>query len=571
MKFASFLNLSFNIRIALAWLVLFMVSLLSRSFVPIDETRYVTVAWNMYQSGQYVVPYLNDIAYSHKPPLLFWLINLGWHLFGVSDWWARMVPAIFGLGAMLLTRSIALRLWPASTQSNGENKIAERAAWILLSTSIWAVFSTATMFDMMVAFFTTLGMLGLILAIQGLGLRAWGIFALAIAGGLLAKGPTILLQLLPVAILMPWVMATSWPYPSKRVWYGPLFFATLAGILILLMWAIPAGILGGAQYQHEIFWGQTAERMVNSFAHQRPIYWYLQMSIVILFPWIWLGQSWRSWTHAWQSRQQASVRFCWVWALPVLFAFSLISGKQMHYLLPILPALSLLLAFGWQGVADSKSANHHDKELFSWGSLALSGMVFAVGLALLNIQELSGQHRLPAWVLAIQPWVAWSLLLSALWYQIANPLRPKDLFVRSSMLGILLFVIGMTGVVRATGQAYDMRGISAYLGKLEQSGVALGNVGDYHGQYNFIGRLKRSPEKLEEKQVMAWFQRHPQGRIVIYLDNFDLGNIQPEYTQLYRGISLAVIDQAQWQAWLEQRSHRRKAAQHKKSEDMNAD
>jgi hypothetical protein len=70
---------------------------------------------------------------------------------------------------------------------------------------------------------------------------------------------------------------------------------------------------------------------------------------------------------------------------------------------------------------------------------------------------------------------------------------------------------------------------------------------------------------------MAWFQRHPQGRIVIYLDNFDLGNIQPEYTQLYRGISLAVIDQAQWQAWLEQRSHRRKAAQHKKSEDMNAD
>ncbi len=555
MKFSSLSNLSFQLRITLAWLVLFLLALLSRSFVPIDETRYVTVAWNMYQSGQYVVPYLNDVAYSHKPPLLFWLINLGWHLFGVSDWWARMVPAIFGLGAMLLTHSIGQRLWP-------QTKIGEHAAWILLSTSLWAVFSTATMFDMMVALFTSLGVFAMLLALQGAGRRAWGIFCLAVAGGLLAKGPTILLQLLPLAILMPWVMRQAWPYSSTRQWYGALFLSTMGGILLLLLWAIPAGILGGAQYQHEIFWGQTAERMVNSFAHQRPIYWYAMMAPVILFPWFWLAQSWRAWGLAWRDHQHSSVRFCLAWALPVLLAFSLISGKQMHYLLPILPAFALLLAYGWQH-RSLPSVNPR----WSYNGLALSVLLLLAGVALFNIAGISAQHRLPAWVLAIQPWVACSLILLAVWYQWPNPLRPKDLFVRSCLLGILLFVIGMIGIVRATGEAYDMRGVAQYLAKLEQSGVALGNVGDYHGQYNFIGRLKRSPEQLTEEQVQAWFAQYPQGRVVVYLDKFDLGDIQPEYHQLYRGISLAVMDAQQWQTWLAQRAARRYAKQQHKDSD----
>jgi hypothetical protein len=131
----------------------------------------------------------------------------------------------------------------------------------------------------------------------------------------------------------------------------------------------------------------------------------------------------------------------------------------------------------------------------------------------------------------------------------------------------LLFVIGMIGIVRATGEAYDMRGVAQYLAKLEQSGVALGNVGDYHGQYNFIGRLKRSPEQLTEEQVQAWFAQYPQGRVVVYLDKFDLGDIQPEYHQLYRGISLAVMDAQQWQTWLAQRAARRHAKQQHKDSD----
>ena len=74
-----------QVHIGLFWLALVLVSLFSRSYLPIDETRYVTVAWNMFLNHDFLVPYLNGETYSHKPPLLFWLMNLGWALFGVND------------------------------------------------------------------------------------------------------------------------------------------------------------------------------------------------------------------------------------------------------------------------------------------------------------------------------------------------------------------------------------------------------------------------------------------------------------------------------------------------------
>ncbi|HSH29228.1 MAG TPA: hypothetical protein VK971_04905, partial [Thiohalobacter sp.] len=65
-----------------------------RPLLPVDETRYVAVAWEMWLRGDFLVPHLNGQAYHHKPPLLFWLIQAGWTLFGVSDWWPRLVAPL---------------------------------------------------------------------------------------------------------------------------------------------------------------------------------------------------------------------------------------------------------------------------------------------------------------------------------------------------------------------------------------------------------------------------------------------------------------------------------------------
>ncbi|NQV54931.1 MAG: glycosyl transferase, partial [Rhodospirillales bacterium] len=100
---------------ALLWAVLVGAALVFRPILPVDETRYVGVAWEMWLSGDFLVPHLNGVPYSHKPPLLFWLINAGWGVFGVNDWWPRLVAPAFGLGCVYLTSHLARRLWPASS------------------------------------------------------------------------------------------------------------------------------------------------------------------------------------------------------------------------------------------------------------------------------------------------------------------------------------------------------------------------------------------------------------------------------------------------------------------------
>ncbi|APE30291.1 hypothetical protein BOX17_04590 [Halomonas aestuarii] len=80
--------------------------------MPIDETRYLSVAWEMWQHQSFLVPLLNGEAYSHKPPLLFWLIQLGWWLFGASDWVARLVIPTEGLAGFWLVADIVRQLDP---------------------------------------------------------------------------------------------------------------------------------------------------------------------------------------------------------------------------------------------------------------------------------------------------------------------------------------------------------------------------------------------------------------------------------------------------------------------------
>ena len=125
----------------LLWLVLVLGAIIMRPLLPIDETRYLSVAWEMHTSGSYLVPHLNGELYSHKPPLLFWLMNAGWAVFGVSMEWARMVAPLFGLGALWLTAKMARALWPEADATTLGLR-AGLAPLMLLSGVYWAIFST---------------------------------------------------------------------------------------------------------------------------------------------------------------------------------------------------------------------------------------------------------------------------------------------------------------------------------------------------------------------------------------------------------------------------------------------
>ena len=117
------------LQIIILWCVLIAVNLIIRPLMPIDETRYVSVAWEMWVSGDFLVPHLNGETYSHKPPLLFWLMSLSWWFFGVNEWTPRIISPLFALGSTLLSSLVAQKLWVDRPQ------VSKITPFILLGTA----------------------------------------------------------------------------------------------------------------------------------------------------------------------------------------------------------------------------------------------------------------------------------------------------------------------------------------------------------------------------------------------------------------------------------------------------
>ena len=511
------------------WLALVVIALFGRSYIPIDETRYVTVAWNMWLRGDYLVPWLNGAAYSHKPPLLFWLMNAGWALFGVNDWWPRLVPSLFALGSVFLTIRLARMLWPE------DEKAAAYAPLILLGSALWMVFTTATMFDMLIAFFALLGMLSVFTAWRGQTLKGWTLAGLAIGGGLLAKGPAIFLSILPIALLAPWWGKGS-PSRAWGRWYLGLLGAVALGAAVALVWAIPAAIRGET-YRHAIFWGQTADRMVNSFAHKRPFWWYLPLLPVMLFPWLLWPPVWRGFNRLREEGADLGVRFCLAWLVPMFVAFSFISGKQVHYLLPIFPAFALLAARGL-GQTDSRK----------FDQLPVTLAVFAISAVLLYLPYDARQHHVAPWIATIPAWSGFAIMAVALGVMAASwKLDVAGIWKMTMFSAVTVTLAVYVAIIHSAGLAYDMRPLAARLKALQDAGVPLAHAARYPGQYQFLGRLQEEPEVMRATALADWFKAHPDGKAVVYFSTKQsLAGLKDDYRQPYLGENVVILGKEAW-------------------------
>lgn len=318
---------------AAGWLVLITLAALPRPAIPVDETRYLAVAWEMWSEGQFLVPQLNGAPYPDKPPLYFWLIHAGWLVFGVNDLWPRIVPALAAAACLALVGALARLLWP------DRSAVARMAPMVLAALPLWLYFVAAIMFDMLLSLAALVAWVGVALAWRRRDARGFALVGIGVAFGLLAKGPAILVHVLPAVLLAPcWAAGASRRWASGLCWGG---LAVLAGCGVGLAWAWPAGVAGGETYQEAIWWGQTAGRVNASFAHREPFWFYLPVVPLITAPWI-------AWPRLWRSARAAGlgeigVRFCAAQALAALLVFSAISGKQPQYLLPEFALVALLV------------------------------------------------------------------------------------------------------------------------------------------------------------------------------------------------------------------------------------
>ena len=516
------------------WVVLMGVALVMRPLMPVDETRYLAVAWEMWNNGNLLVPHLNGEPYSHKPPLLFWLINLGWAVFGVNDWSPRLVAPLFGLASLFLTAALARRLWP------GEVAYARAAPLILVGGLFWALFTTLTMFDMILAFCTLLGLTGVLRAWSTGAWTGFAVLGLAIGLGVLAKGPAVLVHIVPVALLAPlWgrrLDPAPWPDAWWR-WYGGVVAAIAGGAAIGLAWAIPAAEAGGEAYGDAILWGQTAGRMVSSFAHGRAWWWYLPLLPLMVLPWVAWPALWRG-LRAWRlAADNAGVKFCLCWLLPALAIFSMISGKQLHYLLPEMPALALLIAFVYRQPRETPGAPRRDQ--------AVPGLLFAIlGLGALAVPIVAPPEALAK--LGYQAAWGWGAILAAAGLAVAvarmDGARHLAALAGLGAVAVITFHLMARPVVSV---AFDLTPTAAHLAEWERQGVPLAHFGTYPGQFQFLGRLQKplAVIGLLHPDVDTWLENNPNGKVVSY-HRILPDAARPLFTQPFRRGLVVIWDAA---------------------------
>jgi 4-amino-4-deoxy-L-arabinose transferase-like glycosyltransferase len=501
------------------WLLLAVASIWLRPLWPVDETRYASVAWEMWLRGDFLVPYVNGEPYSHKPPLLFWLIHLGWGLFGVNDWWPRLIGPLCALAAIPLLLKLERLLWNEKQAQDGFS------IWVLFGTLLFAAFVTLTMFDLLLLLCAMAGMIGVLnLANEN---KTQGLLWLGagIGLGVLAKGPVILLHVLPAALVVPW-----WaPQLRGRLarFYLELLLGVLLGAAIALAWALPAAYFGGEAYRHAILWGQTAGRVSESFAHRAPWWYYLPQLPLILFPWFVWPRFWKGLMELRNEPEKGGVKFLLAWVVFTLVGFSLVSGKQAKYLVPLLPAFALLAGYALSRVR---------APVRTWEMLLPAAGFVALPAMLAWLRAHPAEMRLPEWAGELPLWPLALLACAApvlLFFARSAPRVQARALSFAVLYGAAVLGAGfLPGFVPYA----DPGPVARLLAALQAQHVPLAHLGKYHATYNFAGRLREPIEILDPGEVRGWVAAHPGGRVLaVEHARVAEGANAPEYQARFRG------------------------------------
>ena len=481
----------------LLWSLLLAVMLtavvvISRPVLPIDETRYLSVAWEAHQRGDHLVSHLNGEPYSHKPPLLFWLINAVWAVTGVCELAARLVAPASGLLCLVLTSLITMRLWPSNPA------VIRLAPVVHVSLMLWIVFCPLTMFDTLLTCCTMCSLLGVLYAAEGYSYRGWLLAGFGMGLGILTKGPVVLVHVLPAAVMAPW---WSDAVRSRMVrWYSGLLGAIAIAAMIGLSWAIPSAAAGGPEYSNELLFGQTAGRMVNSFAHRQPFWWYLPWLPLCLMPWISFGAVWRGFRA---TAFDGGMRFLICWAGGSLLILTLVSGKQIYYMLPMFPACAMILT---RMMTSVETVSRKDLAFIVSGTIGMallpsvfnSAPEFAHG-RLTGILESS--YVIPLGMCGL-------LLLIPSWKKISS-LVPAVATSSAVFIAIVVW-----GISTSLWDGFDLKPIARFAAGFSGSVAWLVN---YQGQLNFLGEISSIKETVDVDVLEQWVKEHPSGAVIVHL------------------------------------------------------
>ncbi|GAB1235436.1 glycosyltransferase family 39 protein [Ferrigenium sp. UT5] len=339
--YPSQMNSSFSRRalwlLILAVAVIWFGNLEYRKLIKPDEGRYAEIPREMVVSGDWVTPRLNDLKYFEKPPLQYWATAVAYEVFGEHQWTSRLWAALTGLAGVLLAGFAGARLFGRAA--------GIYAALILGSSSLYALMAHVNTLDMGVTFFISLGIFALLLGqqeTQAAARRNWMLLAwAAMALAVLSKG--LMGVILPGAALLLYSVFNR----DFGIW---LRMHWVSGLVMFLLVAAPWFVRvmhANPEFFQFFFIHEHFERFTTKVhGRYQPWYYFVPVLLMGMLPWTLLMfdallRTWRG--SATKARTFSPERFLLVWAVFIYFFFTLSSSKLPSYLLPMFPALALLM------------------------------------------------------------------------------------------------------------------------------------------------------------------------------------------------------------------------------------
>lgn len=306
-----------------------------RKLVRPDEGRYAEIPREMAVSGDWTTPRLNGIKYFEKPALQYWATAAAYKAFGEHHWTARLWPALTGFFGILFA-------WYAGSRLYGR-EAGLYAAAVLSSSLLYVLIGHINTLDMGVSFFMGAGLMALLLAQRENATpqenRFWMLAVWAtLAFSVLSKG--LMGVVLPGAVLVLYTLIQRDFALWKRL-------HLVKGLLLFLAITVPwfvAVSLANPEFFHFFFIHEHFERfLTKEHGRYRPWWNFLPILAVGILPWFVpmldsLARTWKS-----NARGFNPERFLLIWAVFIFVFFSASSSKLPSYILPIFPALALLI------------------------------------------------------------------------------------------------------------------------------------------------------------------------------------------------------------------------------------
>ena len=313
-----------------------------------DEGRNAEVGREMAETNDYVMPRLNGLPYLDKPVVYFAAEAAVMELLGPTELAARLPAYLFTLA------TAAVLFWFA--RRTGADPYV--AAIVFLSMPLTIAFARTVIFDSALMFFCTFALVAFYLAIEDRDQR-WSLAAWAAMGlAMITKGPVTFVLVLFVAIPYAWRRrALSAIFPLLGI---VLFAAVIAPWVWGVMQVVP-------EFLRYVLVTETAERMATDALKRTGPPWYfvpyliagaLPWSLVVLFNWRRLKD------------RRLLYLILWI-AIPFVF-FSINQSKRPQYILPLMPAIALVVAHLWREAKTRATAI----VLAAFGALFLAAPLF---------------------------------------------------------------------------------------------------------------------------------------------------------------------------------------------------